>query len=55
MNVVQFIREGADDNLGPVALWIKASHQLLEDCLVFVVVATERLHEAPQTALHSHS
>lgn len=54
MNVVRFIREGADNNLRPVALWIKVSHELLEDGLIFVVVATESLHEAPQAALHSH-
>lgn len=54
MNVVEFIGERADDYLRPVALGIIAGHELLEDGLVFVVVAAEGLDEAPQAALHGH-
>lgn len=54
MNVVKFLRERADDDLRPVAFWIIATHELLEDRLVLVVVTAESLHEAPQTALHGY-
>ena len=55
MNVVNLLRERADDDLRPAALWIIATHQLLQDRLVLVVVAAEGLHEAAQTALYSYS
>jgi len=55
MNIVKFICEGADYDLWPVALWIVAGHQLLKDRFVFIVITTESLDKAPQTALHSHS
>lgn len=54
MNVVEFIGEGANDDLRSVAFRIEARHESLKDQLIFVVVAAERLHEAPQTALHRH-
>lgn len=55
VDVVRFLRERADDDLRPVAFWVIARHQLLEDHLVLVVVAAESLHEAAQTDLHGDS
>lgn len=55
MNVVNFFRVRADNDLRPVALWIVVRHQLLKDSLILIVVTAESLHEAPQTALHGYS
>lgn len=55
VSVVEFFREGADDDLRSVVFWIITRHQLLEDRLVLVVITAESLYEAPYTALHSYS
>lgn len=54
-SVVDLLREGADDDLRPLASWVISRHELLKDRFVVVVVAAESLDEAPQAALHGHS